>query len=390
MTNDTPPVRTDDAAPPPFPPPTVVAAEGGRETGTFKRGFGMGAGLGLGLAVTLIGLGVVAAVASVASLATALTSLGGQEVSTEFETVWGDEQAGSTLTAVSISGPIMTTGSEGALLVTGSYGYEIADQIDALGKEDSSGLVLQVDTPGGTITGSKAISDAIVRYQDRTDQPVMVHVQGTSASGGVYSTAPADLIVADHGSLVGSIGVIFGPFQRYDGVVATSGNLLESGVTTTGGITEEYFTAGETKDFGNPYRDITQAERDMLDDILQAEYVRFVEHVSTHRGIAAATITEEMGARVYEPGRAQELGLIDDVLGREEFFRAAATRAGLDPDDTRVVATRLPSAFEAIFGVRRPVGQAIPISGSEPVSARFCDGRGPLVFAGDLATVCGG
>ena len=51
----------------------------------------------------------------------------------------------------------------------------------------------------------------------------MVHVQGMSASGGVYSTAPADVIYADHGSIIGSIGVIYGPFEHYDGVVATSG-----------------------------------------------------------------------------------------------------------------------------------------------------------------------
>ena len=72
--------------------------------------------------------------------------------------------------------------------------------------------------------------------------------------------AGADQIVADHGSLVGSIGVVMGPFQRFRDVTGIPGSLLEPGVTTEGGVTEEYLTRGRGKDFGNPFREMTDEE----------------------------------------------------------------------------------------------------------------------------------
>ena len=95
---------------------------------------------------------------------------------------------------------------------------------------------------------------------------------------------------------------------------------------------------------------------------------------------------------MFEPGKAQEVGLIDSVLGRDEFFREAAAEAGLDPDETRVVAPRQPTALEALFGVRRSFGTSLPLAeagDTAVVSANFCGGATPLVFSGDLAAVCG-
>lgn len=397
-TGATAPTGTD--FPPPSPPvqqyPAAGTSPGGPvpgEPGGFKRGFGMGTGLGLGLLATIVVISVIGGIFSVISLGMLVsTASGDSSASTATQTIWGDSGASSTLRAIEVSGAIMTSGDSGGLFATGTYGYEVADMFDDLDADDADGVVLLVDTPGGTITGSKAISDAIVRYQDRTGHKVMVHVQGTSASGGVYSTAPADVIYADHGSIIGSIGIIYGPFTRYNDVIATSGSILESGVTTTGGITQEYLTRGTGKDFGNPFRDIEPAERQMIEDILQAEYERFVDHVVAHRGIAASVIVDEMGAGVFEPGRAEELGLVDGTLGRDEFFREAATLAGLDPDDTAVVAPSGPTGLEALFGVERAFGQALPISvpdaGQAVLNAGICGGNAPLVFAGDLASVC--
>ena len=134
------------------------------------------------------------------------------------ERVWGTEGASGNLRAIRISGTIMTDAADGALLSSGTYGYEVADQLDSLKTDQVDGVVLLVNTPGGTITGSKAIADAITRYRERTGKPVLVHVEGSSTSGGVYSTATANEIIADHGSMIGSIGVILGPLPRYKDV----------------------------------------------------------------------------------------------------------------------------------------------------------------------------
>lgn len=392
-------MTSNDSPPPPdapsYPPPVSagIAAPAPRsQPGTFKRGFGMGAGLGLGLAVTLVALSVVGGIVAVASMAAAFGSVTASGASTALGTMWGEPGAEGKLRAISVSGPIMTDPAEGGLLVTATFGYEIAEQLDALEEDDADGVVLLVNTPGGSITGSKAIADAIERYQERTGGKVLVHVEGMSASGGVYSTAPADAIYADHGSLVGSIGVIFGPFQRFNDVVATSGSIIESGVTTTGGITEEYLTKGTGKDFGNPFRDMTEQERQMMDTMLESEYTNFVEHVAENRDIDASVIREELGAFIFSTDEAEDNGLIDGTLNREEFFTQAATEAGLDPEDTVVQVVNAPSGLEALLGATRPVGRALPIAElgeGHRVSTAFCGGNAPLVFSGGLSAVCG-
>lgn len=389
--NETPTPNPAPNYPPPVPGGVAMKAPD-RESGTFKRGFGMGAGLGLGLAVTFVALSLIGGILAVASMAAVLGSVTSAGASTAVGTLWGEAGAEGKLRAISVTGPIMTDPSEGGLLVAGTFGYEIAEQLDALEEDDADGLVLLVNTPGGSITGSKAISDAIERYQERTGKKVLVHVEGMSASGGVYSTAPADAIYADHGSLVGSIGVIFGPFQRFNDVVSTSGNIIESGVTTTGGITEEYLTKGTGKDFGNPYRDMTEQERRMMDTMLESEYTNFVEQVANNRDIDAATIRDELGAFIFSSDEAEKRGLIDGTLNREEFFTKAATEAGLDPEDTVVQVTDKPAGLEALLGAKRPVGMALPIAElgeGHQVSTGFCGGGTPLVFSGELAAVCG-
>ena len=378
---------------PDFPPPvaSTVAVEAPTPPGPFKRGFGMGAGLGLGLAVAFIAMSVVAGIFAVVSTAVAVSSISSTGASTTLAPLWGEAGAKGKLRAISINGPIMTGVSEGGLLVAGTFGYEIAQQLDSVDEDDASGVVLLVNTPGGSVPGSKAIADGIERYQERTGHQVLVHVEGMSASGGVYSTAPAEAIYADHGSLVGSIGIILGPLPRYRDVVATSGSILQPGVVTEGGITEEYFTRGTDKDFGNPFRDVSEGERKMLDDLLEGEYQNFVSHVAENRGIDATTITDELGAHIFGNEDAEKVGLIDGTLNREEFFRKAATEAGLDPEDTVVEILQPPSGLSALLGATRPAGASLPIAElgeGHRVSTSFCGGSTPLVFAGDLAAVC--
>lgn len=372
--------------PPPYPGPPPVKEKGG-----FARGFGMGTGLGLGLTVALIALTIVGGIMSMISLSVLMASTDG-DAYTQTEVVWGDPSAEGRLRAIPISGSILTAGSGGSLFAFGTYGYEVAEQIDELTTADSAGLVLLVDTPGGTITGSRAISDSIERYQERTGQPVLVHVQGMSASGGVYSTAPADEIIADHGSMVGSIGVIYGPFEYYDGVLS-AGDIITGVVQTEGGITQDYITAGTGKDFGNPYREMTEEERSTFQQGIDIEYDIFVSHVSEHRGIDEATIRDTLGAHLFDPITAESHGLTDGTMGRVEFFRHAAERSGLDPDHFAVDQIAAPTGFSSLLGIERAHGVALPLearAGRESVvSQNFCDPATPLVFAGDIKAVCG-
>jgi protease-4 len=210
-----------------------------------------------------------------------------------------------------------------------------------------------------------------------------------AASGGLYAMAGADQIVADHGSLVGSIGVIMGPFQRFRDVTGIPGSLIEQGVTTEGGITEEYLTRGRGKDFGNPYRDMTEEERAVIGAGLDREYAAFVSWVSEARGIPAQTIVDQLGAFVFDGQTAFERGLVDDVMGRDEAYRHAAEMNGVDPDDTRVERVAGPGLLDLLLSAESPV-TGPRATALEPGRSTVCAGT-PLVLAfhGDLAAACG-
>lgn len=390
--------RGSDIQPEPTPAPPNDPSGGGavrmarppKPRGPFKHGFGLGAGLGLGLGLAGLVLTMALAVAGIIT-SLAFVSSGPATATTQLTTLWGS--GSERIRAINVTGAILADASDGALLASGTFGYEIAAQLDDLTADDASAVVLLVNTPGGSIAGSRAIADAVVRYQERTGNKVLVHISSMSASGGVYATATADEIIADHGAMVGSVGVIFGPFTQYEGVIGTTGNILESGVTTTGGITSEYLSQGEGKDFGNPYRPITDDERAHYLEGLGNEYDNFVGFVAEHREIPESTITDEMGAHLFDPARAEEVGLIDGVLGRDEFFRHAAAEAGLDPADTRIEAIRPPSGWEALLGASRAYGAAPAVEQGPGIlpalNPAFCNSTQPLAFTGDLASVCG-
>jgi protease IV len=378
---------------PDAPPPVWRPAQAPRmrEPGYFRRGFalGLGASLGAGVVLGVVALGLV--VVMVLALV-GLSSASGDSVPSgpTTETVWGAVDAPARLIAVPVTGVILGGESDGVTFGGATYGYDVAETIDGLGTEEADGLILELNTPGGTIYGSRAIADAVERYQKRTGNQVMAHVQGMSASGGMYAMAGADQIVADHGSLVGSIGVVMGPFQRFRDVTGIPGSLLEPGVTTEGGVTEEYLTRGRGKDFGNPYRDMTEEERAVLGGGLDREYEAFVAWVSQARGIPPQTIVDELGAFVFDGYTAVDRGLVDKVLGREEAYRYAAEMNGVDPDDTRVDRMVAPGFLESFLAAESPVGGAgAGAVAGEPGRSIVCTGA-PVVLAyhGELSAAC--
>lgn len=371
--------------PPGYQPPTP-------QPGGFTRGFGLGAGAGVGLGAVLLVIGVIGSIISAMAFAGLVTAAGGGGQTAETattRTIWGEDNATHTLRAVSISGPIMTDSSDGALLTTGTYGYEIAETIDGLSADEADGLLLLINTPGGTITGSRAIADAVQRYQERTKHKVVAHIQGMSASGGMYAMAGADEIIADYGSMTGSIGVIFGPFQRFDGVTQLDGGLFGTGVTAEK-IEEFYLTRGTGKDFGNPFRDLTEEERNVLTTGLQNEYDAFVSHVATERDIPAQTIVNDLGAHLYDNKTALANDLIDSEMGVDAAYRHAAELNGVDAEDVKVVGTAPPSFLDVLLGAeQRSFGQSVAVE--EPrASASLCSSSPKiLAYSGDVAQMCG-
>lgn len=272
-----------------------------------------------------------------------------------------------------------------------TYGYDVQHQLDeAAKKNDVKGILLHLQTPGGTIFGSRAIDEGVRRYQEKTKKPVVAYIEGLSASGGVMAMVGATRIYADHGSLIGSIGVLGPQLLFYNKPVATDGGLLGSGIVTQEGIEHTIISAGRGKDLGNPFRRATDEEIATLTRGVEAEYDAFVEHVATRRKIEPSTIRDRMGAMVFDNATAQQYGLIDGTASRDEAIARLADLAKV-PKDFQVVrpqegeAGMLRRLLTSTFGGEAPSAGA-PM---QALRTEVCSSvRMALAYYGDPAALC--
>ncbi len=342
----------------------------------------------------LLGLPIVFLIALIAGLAGlgAATVADGEEAGLFTEYVAGERSAGTRLVALPVIGPILgeDRGGGGFLsAATGvTYGYSIKERLLELADDDDvDGVLLELDTPGGTIYGSKAIADGVAEYRARTGNPVVAYVGGISASGGMYAMAGADEIVADHGTLIGSIGVIFGPFVRYNDITAVDNGILFGGVETSGGVEFEYLTAGRSKDLGSPYRDMTAEERKTLEEVLDNAYDDFVAHVAAGRDLSPSVIKNDLGALIYGEQQALGNGLVDTIGAREDAYERLAELAGADGSDWRLDRSlpSEPSFFDLLVGAA--------VDETEPASRvnlpSVCTGTATLLtYHGEPSQLC--
>ena len=185
---------------------------------------------------------------------------------------------------------------------------------DAL-DSDLKALVLRIDSPGGTVTGSETIRRAIMRHKAK-NIPIVASFGNMAASGGYWVATPADTIVAEPESLTGSIGVFL--------AIPTFENLLaEYGVTSDGVQT--------TPLSGQP--DLLAGFTPEVDALLQSEteatYIRFLNLVANSRGISRAKADELAQGRVGSGGAARQLGLVDRFGDLDTALELAAEAAQL-------------------------------------------------------------
>ncbi len=298
------------------------------------------------------------------------------------EHIDGNSGAKDVVLVVDVEGVILASsggaGPFGGILAGGA---EIKEQLEAAADDDDVvAVILRLNTPGGSVVGSELITDGVAAVQ-ATGKPVVAHVTEISASGGMWAMAPADRIVASNGSLVGSIGVILGPISQFDNVVAIDGGILGGGVETTGGIDQFYITAGEGKDAGNPFRDLTPDERQMFQDLVDGSYEDFVDHIATNREISPATIINQLGAGIFTASDAVDNGLIDETGNFDRAHEIAAELAGLDGDyDVREVSQDL-----GVLGLLLGRNNDLP-----PADVSSLCSATPMAHAyfGDLAAFC--
>ncbi len=161
-------------------------------------------------------------------------------------------------------------------------------------------ILLHVNSPGGTVTDSDTIYRLIKEYKEQYKVPVYAFIDGLCASGSLYASMSADKLYASDVSVIGSVGVVTGPF--FNAV-----NLLEKV-----GVDPLMISAGKGKTDLSPFRKWEPGEQKNIQDIVNYYYDFFVNIVTTERpGISKEKLVKDLGAHVFPAVEAVKLGYID-------------------------------------------------------------------------------
>ncbi|KAF0126789.1 MAG: protease IV [Elusimicrobia bacterium] len=233
---------------------------------------------------------------------------------------------------------------------------QIARKIDKLAaRKEVKAILLDINSPGGTVSAVQEINAAILRARNEHKKPVVAVLGDVAASGGYYIAAACDKVVAHPGTITGSIGVIF------------SGANVE-GLMKKIGYRPEVIKSGKFKDIGSMGREMTPEERRLLQAMIDDSYDQFVEVVSTGRNIPPEKLRAEIAdGRIYTGRQALEVRLVD-VLGDTQTALDLAGELGKLGKNPRVIRDTDP--FSSIFSL---LGSRLGIFGGGRVSELITD-----------------
>ena len=207
--------------------------------------------------------------------------------------------------------------------ITGSTRQRVLKALREVEEREFPALLLRIDSPGGTVGDSQEIHAALLRLRAKGCR-VVASFGNISASGGVYIGVAAESIVANPGTITGSIGVIL------------RGNDL-SKVFERIGIRFDTVKSGVYKDILSPDRPLSPEERALLQELIDSSYGQFVRVVAEGRSLTEDTVRGFADGRVFSGEQAKSLGLVDELGDEDHARRLAARLADLDEQTTRPV-----------------------------------------------------
>ena len=213
------------------------------------------------------------------------------------------------IVVLNLEGVIQDLGG-GGLFSAGYDHREFLQKIEKAGEDPNvKGLILQVDSPGGGVTESAEIHKKLIELQEEYDIPYYVSMGDMAASGGYYVAAPADKIFALPTTITGSIGVIMESMNF-------------AGLAEDFGITFNTIKSGKHKDIMSANREMTDEEKEILQDIVDEMYDEFVQIIVDGRGMDEAYVRDIADGRIYSGNQAVENELVDEIGDLEEVIEA--------------------------------------------------------------------
>lgn len=212
----------------------------------------------------------------------------------------------------------------------------------AMNDEDVMAILLEVDSPGGDLTACDEIYKALERFKQSADgRKIIVFVRSMAASGGYYVSAPADWIIAEPTSILGSIGVIMQ-------------TLNWKGMSDKIGLTDVTIKSGTNKDLLNPFREVSPEQVAQLQVMIDSMYQQFFSIVLTNRGVDAESLKALADGRIFSADVALANRLIDQIGYWEDAVAKLSELLG--ETSVRIVQyQRRPEFFELLSEIKSPL-----------------------------------
>ncbi len=251
---------------------------------------------------------------------------------------------GGKVAVIPIDGIIANARSGGVLGDGENKLAAFEQQLDRAARDSSvRAVVLRINSPGGTVTGSETLYELVRKFRSSSGKPVVASIQEVGASGGYYAALASDRIMACPSSIVGSIGVIFQ-------TISVQGAMNHIGVRS------QTIKSGPMKDMGSPFHDMTPGEQQVIQEMVDANFAVFKSKVAEHRRLSPDVLASTTDGRVFVGDRARQLGLIDQVGQLGDAIDLAGSLAGVR--SPRAVMYRHPYEPASSMYASSPVSQS--------------------------------
>ncbi|MBH0201690.1 MAG: signal peptide peptidase SppA [Nitrospira sp.] len=178
-------------------------------------------------------------------------------------------------------------------------------------------IVIRIDSPGGGVVPSQEIYDAVKRVRSKNNKAVIASMGSVAASGGYYIAAATDRIVANPGTLTGSIGVIM-----------ETANV--EGLLQKIGVEGVVIKSGKYKDIGSPIRKMSAEERGLMQAVMDDVHKQFIEAVAEGRSLELRAAQALADGRIFTGRQAKEAKLVDELGDLEDAIQLAAEVVGIE------------------------------------------------------------
>jgi protease IV len=270
-----------------------------------------------GILIVTLGVGLLISLAANVTLIGGKAEMGSVVVGQDrFSEVVMEGEGEDKIVIIPVKG-FITFADSRSLWERESMGRQVEERLLAAQDDPTvKAVILDIDTPGGSITASDIIYHRVKEIQD-AGKIVVADFGDLAASGGYYLASSADYIIAHPTTITGSIGVII-----------QSLNL--EGLMSKIGIKDVTVKRGEEKDFLSPFREMTPEEREMLQGVVDEMYERFLSVVAEGRDFTRKELDTIAGGRIFTGPQALDNGLVDEIGYQDTAIEMARELADLE------------------------------------------------------------